>query len=290
MEPDFRGLGVAVVTPFDHNLEIDYISLEKVLNHLHDSKAVDYIVVLGSTGEAPTLSFDEKQEVLAFVRKHNNNRLGLMVGHGGNNTRALVDSMKNLDIAGYQGILSSSPAYIKPTQEGLIGHYTALADEAPLPIMLYNVPSRTGSNIAPETVAKLAEHPNIIGIKDASADLVQAMEITNRTADEFILVSGDDMFTVPLFSVGCQGLISVLGNAYPKIYKNQVEACKSGNYKLASDLAKSTLRINELMYREGNPVGVKQLMAHLGLCEPYVRLPLAKASDKLAREIEQAML
>ena len=290
MEPDFRGLGVAVVTPFDHNLEIDYISLEKVLNHLHDSKAVDYIVVLGSTGEAPTLSFDEKQEVLAFVRKHNNNRLGLMVGHGGNNTRALVDSMKNLDIAGYQGILSSSPAYIKPTQEGLIGHYTALADEAPLPIMLYNVPSRTGSNIAPETVAKMAEHPNIIGIKDASADLVQAMEITNRTANEFILVSGDDMFTVPLFSVGCQGLISVLGNAYPKIYKNQVEGCKSGNYKLASDLAKSTLRINELMYREGNPVGVKQLMAHLGLCEPYVRLPLAKASDKLAREIEQAML
>lgn len=290
MHPDFRGLGVAVVTPFNQNLDVDFKALKAILEHLHSSKAVDYLVVMGSTGEAPTLSFEEKQELISFIKSHNKERLPLMVGHGGNNTRALIDSLSKLDISGYQGILSASPAYIRPTQEGIYGHYAALADAATIPVMLYNVPSRTGSNIAPETVARLAKHKNILGIKDASAELVQAMEITNRTDEDFILVSGDDMFTVPLFSVGCEGLISVLSNAYPRLYKQQIEACYAGNYEEAGRLAKSTLRINDLMYREGNPVGVKQLMAHLGLCDPYVRLPLAKASDELSAEIKDAML
>lgn len=290
MQPDFRGLGVAVVTPFDQNLDVDFNALETILNHLHASESLDYLVVMGSTGEAPTLSFEEKQELINFIKAHNKGRLPLMVGHGGNNTRALIESLLKFDISGYQGILSVSPGYIRPTQEGIYGHYTALADVAPLPVMLYNVPSRTGSNIESETVARLSEHENIIGIKDASAELVQAMEITNRTDEQFILVSGDDMFTVPLFSVGCEGLISVLSNAYPKLYKQQIEACNAGNYKKAGRLAKSTLKINDLMYREGNPVGVKQLMSHMGLCEPYVRLPLAKASDELSAEIKAAML
>lgn len=290
MQPDFRGLGVAVVTPFDQNLDVDFRALAGILDHLHASNSVDYLVVMGSTGEAPTLSFEEKQELISFIKDHNRGRLPLMVGHGANNTRALVESLLKLDISGYQGILSVSPGYIRPTQEGIYGHYTTLADMAPLPLMLYNVPSRTGSNIEAETVARLAEHKNILGIKDASADLVQAMEITNRTKDDFILVSGDDMFTVPLFSVGCEGLISVLSNAYPKLYKQQIEACNAGNYQEAGKLAKSTLEINDLMYREGNPVGVKQLMAHMGLCEPYVRLPLAKASDELSAKIKASML
>lgn len=290
MNPDFRGLGVAVVTPFDQNLNVDFKALEAILDHLHSSKSVDYLVIMGSTGEAPTLSHEEKKELLQFIKKHNNGRLPLMAGHGGNNTRALIESMNQLDLTGYRGILSASPAYVRPSQEGIFGHYTALADAAPIPVMLYNVPSRTGSNIDPATVARLAEHSNILGIKDASADLMQAMEITNRTSEDFILVSGDDMFTVPLFSVGCVGLISVLSNAYPEIYKKQIEACIAGNYQEAARLAKSALKINSLMYREGNPVGIKQLLAHMGLCEPYVRLPLAKASTGLAADIKSAML
>ena len=203
---------------------------------------------------------------------------------------AIKESLLQMDLTGYHGILSASPAYIRPSQEGIYRHYTALAEAAPIPIMLYNVPSRTGSNIDPATVARLAENDNIIGIKDASADLVQALEITNRTDDDFTLVSGDDMFNVPLFSVGCEGLISVLGNAYPSLYKQQINACNVGDYTEAARLAKSTLRINSLMYREGNPVGIKQLMAHLDLCEPYVRLPLAPASKELAADIKSAML
>ena len=290
MQTDFRGLGVAVVTPFDSELNVDFKALENVLDHFHASKAVDYLVVLGSTGEATALSIDEKQELLSFVKDHNKDRLPLMLGHGGNNTKVLIESLGEYDISGYQAILSVSPAYNRPTQEGIFAHYTALADAAPIPVMIYNVPSRTGSNIDAETVEQLSQHPNIFGLKDASTDLVQAMEITNRSNGDFILVSGDDMFTVPLFSVGCEGLISVLGNAYPKLYKQQIEACNSRDYKEAARLSKTTLRINKLMYKEGNPVGVKQLMAHLGLCEAYVRLPLVKASNKLAEEIKEAML
>ena len=289
MKPDFRGLGVAVVTPFNQKHEIDFKALEDILDHLHKSEALDYLVVMGSTGEAPTLSSDEKQEVINFVKTHNKGRLPLMMGHGGNDTRALIDTLGKLDISGYQGILSSSPAYVRPTQEGIYEHYSAFANAAPIPIMLYNVPSRTSSNINPETVQRLANDENILGIKDASADLVQAMQITKAVNNDFILVSGDDMFTVPLFSVGCQGLISVLGNAYPQLYKDQIKACNKGDYTEAAKLAKSTLTINELMYREGNPVGIKQLMSHLGLCDPFVRLPLVPASEKLSADIKAAM-
>lgn len=286
----FRGLGVAVITPFDRNLAVDFEALQRVLDHLYSKNAPDYLVVLGSTGEATTLSDDEKKEVLKFFAEYNQERIPLMLGHGGSNTQALIRSIKKFELSGFSGILSSSPAYVKPTQEGIYKHYTALADNLPLPIMLYNVPSRTGSNINADTVVRLSTHQNIMGIKDASADIIQAMELRERVADDFLLISGDDMFTVPLCSVGFDGLISVLGNAYPEIYKETLNACFDANFKAAARLARKTLKINGLMYKEGNPVGIKQLMAHLGLCEPFVRLPLSPATEELSTEIKAALL
>jgi 4-hydroxy-tetrahydrodipicolinate synthase len=281
-----EGLGVALVTPFNEKLEVSYEALTKVLEHLYSSEAVDYLVVLGSTGEAATLSADEKQEIMTFVHNFNKGRLPLVFGHSGNDTKALVQSLYTIDFTGYTAILSASPAYVKPSQAGIISHYHMLADNSPLPILLYNVPSRTSSNISSDSVKILAEHQNIIGIKEASGDLVQAMEIKGCTSTDFLLISGDDMLTVPLCAVGTVGLISVMANAYPTIFQSILTSCKSGDFENAALSAINTLIMNDLMYIEGNPVGIKQLIAHLGLCEPYVRLPLVKGTSSLRDEIK----
>ena len=281
-----KGLGVALVTPFDEELQVDFKALETILNHLYKSNSVDYLVVLGSTGEANALSSTDKQSVLTFVNDFNANRLPLVFGHSGNNTKELIISLETLDFSGYSAILSASPAYVKPTQQGIQSHYESLADQSPLPIILYNVPSRTGSNISAKTTIALSKHKNIIGIKEASCDLVQAMEIRNNASKEFLLISGDDMLTIPLKSIGGDGLISVLANAYPKIYKVILSSCANGEFDKARKIAFKTLKINDLMYQEGNPVGIKQLLTSLSLCEPYVRLPLIAASQKLSEEIK----
>ena len=251
---------------------------------------MDYLVVLGSTGEAATLSAEEKQEIMTFVRDFNKKRLPLVFGHSGNDTKALIQALYTIDFSGYSAVLIASPAYVKPSQAGIIAHYHSLADNSPLPIILYNVPSRTGSNISSETVKILAENKNIIGIKEASGDLVQAMEIMANTPEEFLLISGDDMLAVPLCSIGAVGLISVLANAYPAIFNKIITFCISRNYALAAQNAFKTLKINNLMYTEGNPVGLKQLLAHLGLCRPNVRLPLVKASSELSEKIKTQLL
>lgn len=281
----FEGLGVALITPFDKNLHIDYDGLKNVLEHLYASEVVDYLVVLGSTGEASTLSVEEKQEILSFVSKVNNNRLPLVFGHSGNNTKALVQALYSIDFSGYSAILSASPAYVKPTQEGIIAHYHYLAGNSNLPLILYNVPSRTGSNMLSSTTVKLAEHANIIGIKEASGDVDQAKEIHNELRNEFLLISGDDMLTVPLIEVGAIGLISVLANAYPKILNNVIKKARSGDIKGAKEENKTLVELDDYMYTEGNPTGIKELMSQLGLCEPYVRLPLLRASQKLSKNI-----
>lgn len=286
----FEGLGVALVTPFNHNLEVEFEELGAILEHLFSSNSVDYLVVLGSTGEAAMLSADEKQEVLTFVQDFNRNRLPLVFGHSGNNTRALIQSLYTIDFSGYSAILSASPEYVKPSQAGIIAHYHALADNSPLPIILYNVPSRTGSNISSDTVQILSKHKNIIGIKEASGELEQAKEIQDKTPADFLLISGDDMLTVPLFAIGAVGLISVMANAYPIIFKDILSSCTSGDYKAAKQQAAKTVKINDLMYTEGNPVGIKQLLAHLGICNPDVRLPLLVATSALSKEIEKNLL
>ena len=286
----FEGLGVALVTPFNEKLEVDYNALTTILEHLYSSNSVDYLVVLGSTGEAAAVAAEEKQEILSFVNNYNKNRLPLVFGHAGNDTRALIQTLYTIDFTGYSAILSASPAYVKPTQAGIINHYLTLADNSPLPIILYNVPSRTSSNVSASSVRVLSEHNNIIGVKEASGDLLQAMEIKSLTDSDFLLISGDDMLTVPLYSVGAVGLISVMANAYPSIFNKIISSCRGGNFKEAMAEAHRTLAMNELMYEEGNPVGIKQLMAEMSLCAPIVRLPLIKASNDLSNNIKNSLL
>lgn len=285
-----KGLGVALVTPFKEDLSIDFEGLSNILEHLYNAAALDYLVVLGSTGEAATLHIEEKQKILSFVKDFNKNRLPLVFGHSGNNTVSLIRSLEDVDSTGYAAILSASPAYVRPTQTGIIAHYQQLADNSSLPILLYNVPSRTGSNITATTTLELAKHRNIIGIKEASGDLMQAIEINSLKNDDFLLISGDDQLTVPLFSVGAVGLISVLANAYPKQFKEIINHCQHNEFLQAAEISGTMLEINELMYKEGNPTGVKQLLAHLGLCRPFVRLPMMKATDELSKDIQHTRL
>ncbi|AEL28061.1 4-hydroxy-tetrahydrodipicolinate synthase [Cyclobacterium marinum] len=279
----FTGTGVALVTPFKADGAIDYPALERVIEHVILGN-VDYLVVQGTTGESATLSEEEKMEVLAFTKKINRSRVPIVYGLGGNNTAALLAAMDTIDFSEIEGVLSVSPYYNKPSQAGIIAHYEALADKCPVPIILYNVPGRTMSNLSAATTLKLAQHKNIIGIKEASGNLEQCMRIVNSKPDDFLLISGDDMNTTPMRSIGAEGVISVMANAYPEI----MGAIIHGNGEYSKKGTFSLLDINPLMYEESNPVGVKCLMEHLGLCESHVRLPLQKASNELRSRIISA--
>ena len=277
------GTGVALVTPFTDDLEVDFKSLKRLLNHT--AKGVDYYVVLGTTGESATLSADEKKNVLEFVRQNNNKKLPLVYGIGGNNTREVIDSINNADLNGVEALLSVSPYYNKPSQEGIFRHFTAIADASPIPVILYNVPGRTGSNITAETTLRLAKHKNIIGIKEASGNLEQCMRIARDMPRDFLLISGDDLLSVPLYALGAKGVISVLANAYPVIFRKMKEFSFAGNYAKASQEAFKLIDINPLMYEESNPVGLKALLEDMKICSGRVRLPLAEASESLHRKI-----
>jgi 4-hydroxy-tetrahydrodipicolinate synthase len=279
----FTGTGVALVTPFKADGAIDYPALERVIEHVILG-SVDYLVVQGTTGESATLSEEEKMEVLAFTKKINRSRVPIVYGLGGNNTTALLAAMDSIDFSEVEAVLSVSPYYNKPSQAGIIAHYETLADKCPVPIILYNVPGRTMSNLHASTTLKLAQHKNIIGIKEASGNLEQCMRIVNGKPDDFLLISGDDMNTTPMRSIGAEGVISVMANAYPEI----MGAIIHGNGEYSKKGTFSLLDINPLMYEESNPVGVKCLMEHLGICESHVRLPLQKASNELRSKIISA--
>jgi 4-hydroxy-tetrahydrodipicolinate synthase len=279
----FKGSGVAMVTPFYEDLSVDYLGLEGVIEHVI-SGGIDYLVVQGTTGEAATLNRSEKKEVLAFSIKQNNGRLPIVYGLGGNNTQALLDEIAETDFIGIDAILSVSPYYNKPSQEGIIAHYEKLADESPVPVILYNVPGRTMSNITADTTLALAAHPNIIGIKEASGNLEQCMRIGSQKPDDFLLISGDDMLATTLRAIGGEGIISVMANAYPSIFKTIIH----GNPEESMKATFRLLEINPLMYAESNPVGIKNLMKHLGICGDEVRLPLLQASESLSRRIKEA--
>lgn len=282
------GLGVALVTPFNEKGEIDYKGLLNLLDHT-SSNGVDYWVVMGSTGEAITLSDNEQIDVLRFIVTNNTKNLPIIFGLGGSNTLALTQRLQEMDLSAVTAILSSSPAYNKPTQAGIIAHYEKLADSSPKPVILYNVPGRTSSNMQASTTIELAEHTNIIGIKEASGNLLQVMKIIHGTDDEFIVTSGDDMLTSAITSVGGNGAISVLANALPKEFKNLVQSSLSGNTQTSRQQAFELLEMNDLMYSEGNPTGVKELLSQLGICGNYVRLPLVSASSKLCNKIEACL-
>ena len=280
----FYGTGVALVTPFNEGLEIDYKSLKKLLGHT--AKGVDYYVLMGTTGESTTCSEEEKSEVLDFVKKNNPKKLPIVYGIGGNDTSHVLESITATDFTGVDALLSVSPYYNKPSQEGICQHFETIAGKSPVPVILYNIPGRTSSNMTADTTLRLASHSNIIGMKEASGNLEQCMKIAKHMPKDFLLLSGDDMWTAALYGMGGQGVISVLANAFPIAFKKIKESVLGGKHVAAYRELSNMLEINAPMYEEGNPVGVKYLLSLMNLCGPYVRLPLVKASKGLQTKID----
>jgi 4-hydroxy-tetrahydrodipicolinate synthase len=284
----FKGVGAALITPFDEKNEIDYPGLKKLIDLVTEGET-DYLVVQGTTGESPTVSAKEKKDILAFTIKNNTKSLPIVYGVGGNNTQAVLDTIKETDFTGVDAILSVCPYYNKPTQDGIIAHFTAIANASPVPVLLYNVPGRTVINMKADTIVALSAHPNIIGIKDAGGSLEQSMELAARVPDDFILLSGDDNLVTTMISVGWHGVISVIANAFPKEFRDLTWHALEGRFEEAAKLQLAFLEFDTLLYIESNPVGIKKCLEIKGICSSDVRLPLLKASDKLGEQLETAM-
>jgi len=281
----FRGTGVAMITPFKNDSSIDFKSLEKVVEHIIRG-GVNYLVLLGTTSEAVTLSEEEKEAVVAFVTEINNNRVPIVVGMGGNNTQQIVNSVLRTDFTGISGILSVTPYYNKPGQKGIYQHFKAIAESSPVPVILYNVPGRTSSNIDAETCIRLAwDCKNIVAVKEASGDFKQVMKIIRDAPEEFLVISGDDLITLPMIALGGSGVISVLGNAFPEEWSEMVRLALKGTLKQSAELHYKYLEMIELLFVDGNPAGVKAIMNNLGLCTTNVRLPLTPASRNTSARI-----
>ncbi len=280
-----HGTGVALVTPFTSTGAVDMAAWERLLDFTM-AGGVEYLVLNGTTGESPTVTASEKTDLLNAARQHVAGRVPLVYGIGGNDTRTVEQQLRSTDLTGVEAILSASPAYNKPSQAGIVAHYQRLADASPLPLILYNVPSRTGSNLTAATVLELAKHDNIIGIKEASGNVEQALAILAGKPADFLFLSGDDMLTVPLIACGSQGIISVLANAFPQRFSDMTRAALAGDFARAQQLLFGLVPLNPLMYEEGNPVGVKAALALQGVCEPAVRLPLVPASEGLTARIK----
>lgn len=278
----FKGTGVALVTPFHDDQSIDFAGLKRLIDHVI-SGGVDYLVVLGTTGESSTLTSSEKKQVLKACLEYNAGRVPIMLGIGGNNTRSVVDDIENTDFYGVAALLSVCPYYNKPSQEGIIAHYTAIADASPAPVVMYNIPGRTMVNMSAATTLKLSHHPNIVGMKEASGNLEQCMQIAAAMPKDFLLLSGDDLLTKAIMAVGGSGVISVLANAFPERFKQLTH----GSSEEALQVTYSLLSLNGLMYQEGNPVGIKNLLLHMGILESdQVRLPMLRASLELSNQIK----
>ncbi len=285
MKQKFVGTGVALVTPFDDELRVDFQGLEKLLRHIVDSQ-VRYLVVHGTAGEAATTTPEEKKKILAFIQAHNPKQLPIFWGMGGNNTQTVLQAIATTDWQGIDAVMVASPYYNRPSQEGIYEHYTVIADACPVPLLLYNVPARTGSNMYAATTLRLSTHPNILGIKEASGNLVQCMEIAREKADDFLLISGEDMLTLPILAIGGGGVISTVANGFPQTMSQMVELGLQSNFAAARSYAWSLLQPCKLISQVGNPVGTKQLLAALDICHHYVRLPLVAAPTALAQEIQ----
>jgi 4-hydroxy-tetrahydrodipicolinate synthase len=285
----YSGTGVAIVTPFKQNGDIDAAALEKLINHLTAGN-VDYLVALGTTGENATLSKSEKQEVFSLVNRFNQNRLKLVAGIGGNDTRSVVQAIADFDLTGYSAILSVSPYYNKPNQEGIFQHYKAINDAAPLAVIMYNVPGRTGMNVTAATTLRIARNcKNIIATKEASGNVEQMMQIISEKPEGFELISGDDGLTLPLIACGAIGVISVVANAYPAPFSSMVKSCLAGNFAEARPIHEKMLPIINSLFAEGSPSGVKAYLAAMNIMEEAFRLPVVGVSDQLKRQIRELM-
>lgn len=285
LRDQLRGTGVAIVTPFK-NGKVDYDGLEKLIEHLIQNK-VEYLVSLGTTGETPTLSEEERKEVSSFTLQKANNRVPVVIGIGGNNTHKILDSLTNDDLSGFTAILSGSPNYNKPSQQGIYEHYKALAQHSPLPIIIYNVPGRTGSNILAGTVLRLAnDFEKIAGIKEASGNMVQCMHLLQSLPDDFLMVSGDDHIALPLVACGSDGVISVIANAFPKDFGDMIRAALGQDYGKARELHYKLLNAIDLLFAENNPAGIKCFLSEMGIIQNELRLPLVPLSQSFHDQIQ----
>ncbi len=286
---DIQGTGVALVTPFHKQGNVDFTSYEKLIEHVING-GVDYLVCMGTTSEYPTLNNQEILACLEFAIEVNANRVPIVLGMGGNDTRTLVDHIKKTDFSNVSAILSVTPYYNKPNQKGLYAHYKAVAEASSVPVILYNVPGRTGVNITAETCLQLAnDFPNIIGIKEASGNIMQCMDILANKPQNFTVVSGEDALVMPLMSLGMQGVISVTANALPQQMSEMVNLCLKSNYKKAKIIHEELLPFSKAIFEEGNPVGIKAALEILGICQNNLRLPLVKSSKSLYSKIQSIL-
>jgi len=281
------GTGVALVTPFKNDFSVDTQALTRIVNFQIEG-GIDYLVVLGTTAESATLNEEEKNLVIETVIKANKNRLPLVLGVGGNNTYKVVEELKTRDLSPFVAVLSVSPYYNKPTQEGIYQHFKAIAEASPVPVILYNVPGRTASNMAPSTVFRLAhDFKNIVAIKEAAGDIVQAMKLIQNKPNDFLVISGDDMITLPMVLAGGAGVISVIGEGFPKEFSTMVRFGLERNVEEAYQLHYLVADAIDLIFEQGNPAGIKEVFKTLGLCENTVRLPLVNVNEDLANRIRQ---
>jgi 4-hydroxy-tetrahydrodipicolinate synthase len=286
----FKGLGVAMVTPFKKDGGVDVASLKRLTDHLIDN-GVDYLVVMGTTGETPVLDKEERKLVLDTVLDTNAGRKPIVLGMGGNNTLDLCKQLDRMEVNGISGILSVTPYYNKPTQNGLFEHYRAISEHSKLPIILYNVPGRTGCNMLPDTVLRIAfDCRNVVGVKEASGNMEQIMTIVRDRPKHFMVISGDDAITLPLIAAGTDGVISVVGNALPKEFSDLVHHAMKGEWMEARTLHYKMLELIQLLFAEGNPAGVKEVLSHLDICENYLRLPLTPVSQGVSERMRRVMV
>jgi 4-hydroxy-tetrahydrodipicolinate synthase len=285
----FRGTGVAIVTPFKNDSSIDFAALGRVVNHVIKG-GVNYIVAMGTTGESVTLTKDEKKALVCYIKEAIDTRVPLVVGIGGNNTQEIINQVRNTDLDGVDGILSVAPYYNKPNQRGLFQHFKAIATSSPVPVILYNVPGRTCSNISAETCLQLAhECDNIVAIKEASGNMEQVMNIVKGKPENFLVISGNDMDTIPVIALGGSGVISVLANVFPAQTNEIVANSMKMNFKAAREVQFRFMEMIELLFIDGNPAGAKAMLNMMNLCHNNLRLPLVPVSKPVYTRIQKAI-
>jgi len=285
----FRGTGVAIITPFKNDSSIDLAALGRVVNHVITG-GVNYIVVLGTTGESVTLTKDEKKAIISYVVEVTDNRVPIVVGIGGNNTQEIINTIRHTNLNGIEGILSVAPYYNKPNQRGLFQHFKAIANSTSIPVILYNVPGRTCSNISSDTTLELAnECENVVAIKEASGDMAQIMRIIKNKPDNFSVISGDDLMTIPIIASGGAGVISVLANAFPLATSELVANSLKSNFRSAREIQLRYLEMIDLLFVDGNPAGVKAMLSMMNLCLNNLRLPLVPVNRTIYTRIQKAV-
>ena len=286
---NFKGAGTALITPFKSDLSIDFDALSRIVNHQIEN-GTNYLVALGTTGESATLSAQEKRDVMDCIIQANGNRVPLVIGIGGNHTQAVIEQIQSTNFDGFSALLSVSPYYNKPNQNGIIAHYKSIADHSPLPVILYNVPGRTGSNMSATTQLELASHPNIAASKEASGNMEQIMEIIMNKPTDFHVISGDDALTFPMMAIGASGVISVINHAFPSTFSGMVNDALEGRWNEAKSKHYQILKASQKIFEDGSPGGIKVMLNQMGLCETHLRAPLFHVNSTLENELRQLVV